>query len=599
MLVALAVLTPIAVVTPQDQSRFCLSQALLHGRLSNDGCLSLSFDKASYGGHLYTDKAPGVSALALPSVALLQLGSPERWSNDDLSLWGVRVLTIGVLLLVCAFMVGRVSEGLSPGYGAVALVTFALGTLVAPFGVVAYEDVPAAAFAFLAFLLAWRGRPGLAGLVGGAALLVEYQSGLILLVLGCYLAAQGLRPLRAFIAGVVPGVVLLGAYDWEAFGEPWHLSYRYVANSFAAEQTTGFFGIGLPRTFGAIEVLAGSRGLLVVSPVLILAAFGLVRLGRNHLAEAIVAGCVTAIFVVINFGYFDPYGGSQGPRFLVIALPFLCLGLGPAFSWRPRLTVLLACLSVIPMTLLTLIWSKVYAPGVENGPSGGVLGELVRLPAELGSSRLSAKLSPNALSAFGPGPAWGALLVASCAAAALLIALCSMPWTDIRAERRESKYRRPSKRMILIPLLSAYLILVADVLALTNYPYGSNPQVRLVSLHTSISTPTNASYLGGEVNFVITVIDRGTVGAGHLTLTVKLSPGMRLVGPPALTRGPGCTGTSTLVCNIGFLRPRGKQEATASLGIQITQPHDQQLTAQSSAQGDPQSNLASFVVSVN
>ena len=395
MLVAFAALTPVAVVTPQDQSRLCLTQALLHGHLFNDGCLASSFDKASYGGHLYTDKAPGVSMLALPSVALLDPGPPQRWSNDDLRLWGIRVLTIGVSLLFCAFLVGRVSEGLAPGYGAIALVTFALGTLVAPFGVVGYEDVPAAGLAFCAFMLAWRRRPGFAGLVGGASLLVEYQSALILFVLGCYIAVQGWRPLLSFLAGVVPGAVLLCAYDWEAFGAPWHLSYRYVANSFAGEQTTGFFGIGLPRPLGITEVFAGSRGLLVVSPVVLVAAFGLVRLGRSYLAEAMVAACVTAIFAVVNCGYFDPYGGSQGPRFLVVALPFLSLGLGPAFSWRPRLTLLLAALSVIPMTMLTLTWSKVYAPGVVNGPSGGVLGELVRAPIEFGSSEILGEALPE------------------------------------------------------------------------------------------------------------------------------------------------------------------------------------------------------------
>ena len=175
-----------------------------------------------------------------------------------------------------------------------------------------------------------------------------------------------------------------------------------------------------------------------------------------------------------------------------------------------------------------------------------------------------------------------------------------MPWSEIRAERRDaSKRRKPSRWVILIPLVPASLIFVADVLALTNYPYGANPQVQLVALYTSISAPSNASYLGGEVNFVVSVVDRGSVGAGNLSLVVKLSPGMRLVGPPAVTRGSGCTGTSELVCDLGFLRPRSGQEATASFGVQITQPQDQRLTAQSSAQGDPHSNLASFDVSVN
>ena len=137
----------------------CLTEALLHGHVSNDACLSSSFDKASYHGHLYSDKAPGLSLLVAVPVALLHPGPPARWSSDDLRLWGVRLLTVGAAFLLCGFMVGRVSEGLAPGFGGIALVAFALGTLVAPFAAVSYAHVPAAALAFAAFLLS-RGAAG-------------------------------------------------------------------------------------------------------------------------------------------------------------------------------------------------------------------------------------------------------------------------------------------------------------------------------------------------------------------------------------------------------------------------------------------------------
>ena len=313
-LVAVVVLSPLASPDSQDQSRICLAEALVHGQLSNDSCLAGGLDLASYGGHLYSDKAPGLSLLEVPAVALLRPGPHQGWSIQDFRIWGVRVLSVGLTLLVCVFLVGRVSEGLAPGFGGIVMVSFGLGTLVAPLVEVGFEHVPAGLFGFGAFLLAWRRRPLLAGLVGGAALVTEYETGLILAVIAFYVALGGWRPFRAYLAGLAPGAVLLGGYDWAAFGAPWHLSYRYVASEFTGEQSTGFFGIGVPHLAGIYDVFSGEGGLLVVSPVLLLAAFGLVRLGREHRAEAIVAASVVVLMVVINCGYYLPYGGPpQAP----------------------------------------------------------------------------------------------------------------------------------------------------------------------------------------------------------------------------------------------------------------------------------------------
>src|SRR5438105_3070322 len=65
-LVALASLTIVYPVGAQDVSRMCLTRAAAHGHLSADECLAGGVDVAHFGSHLYSDKAPGVSFLALP-----------------------------------------------------------------------------------------------------------------------------------------------------------------------------------------------------------------------------------------------------------------------------------------------------------------------------------------------------------------------------------------------------------------------------------------------------------------------------------------------------------------------------------------------------
>jgi hypothetical protein len=133
-------------------------------------------------------------------------------------------------------------------------------------------------------------------------------------------------------------------------------------------------------------------------------------------------------------------------------------------------------------------------------------------------------------------------------------------------------------------------------MAFTNRPYGAELAVYYVTFHTAITASPPVSYPGGYVNFAISVMDTGPAGAGSPRLTIRLSPGMRLVGPPAYTRGTGCTGTRTLVCDLGFLSPNGTQQATINFGVQITQPGNQQVIASTTGPGAGYPKVATYTV---
>ncbi len=413
----------------------CLTRAIVHGRLSADSCLAGSRDQASFGGHLYSDKAPGVSLLAVPAAELVRLPAPDRWSaSGDLRLWAVRLATGGIALLGCALLVGRVGEGLAPGWGGAALVTFAAGTLAASLAVGNFDAVPAGALGFGAFLLAWRRRPAIAGVAAGLAVLVEYQSALIVAVVALYAALIGRGALLRYALGVVPGLALLGAYDWAAFGSPFHLSYRYVAEQFASEQAGGFFGIHTPRWHAIRIVLVGTRGLLTNAPVLAAAAVGLALLWRSgRRMEAGVCAIVVLGFLAIEFGYYDPFGGeSPGPRFFIPALPFLAVGLGPAFARRRAATAALALVSVISSTAVLLSWpSAVDAVSVYHQT---VWRELAALTVHGASSDLARWLESNVLGWLDVGRLGSAAVALAAGLAALGIALRD-GWVDASVHR--------------------------------------------------------------------------------------------------------------------------------------------------------------------
>jgi len=361
VLVALAALPVISLTGPQDRTRYELTRHLvLEHTLTVESGL---FDRAVFDGRSYSDKAPGMSFLAVPAFELERaLGvakAPREWKPEgDLSLWGMRVLTSGLLFLVSVFVVGRLAELLVEGAGALTAATFGAATLAEPIAPTFFEHDAAATFAIAAFACAWLGRSRwavvAAGLCAGTAVLFQYAAGLVALVLLVYCG----RRAGWFALGLIPPAVALGVYDRIAFGSPFHLSYRYVANPFAERQHHGFFGIGVPTLGGLREVLVGNRGLVVFSPVLVAAAVGLWLLyRRGERREALVAIAVTILFVLLDAGYFLPYGGgSPGPRFLVPALPFLMLGLPLALERFPVPTLVLAFASAVLMTVDAVTW---------------------------------------------------------------------------------------------------------------------------------------------------------------------------------------------------------------------------------------------------
>ena len=76
---------------------------------------------------------------------------------------------------------------------------------------------------------------------------------------------------------------------------------------------SGFYGIGLPEPRVALSILFSEKGLLVVTPIVLVALVGLPLLWRaGRRAEAMVCGAVPLLFLAYNASYYLPFGG-QGP----------------------------------------------------------------------------------------------------------------------------------------------------------------------------------------------------------------------------------------------------------------------------------------------
>ncbi len=136
-------------------------------------------------------------------------------------------------------------------------------------------------------------------------------------------------------------------------------------------------------------------------------------------------------FLLLELGYYDPYGGdSPGPRFFIPALPFLALGLAPAFArWRVA-TACFAAASVLASTAVLLTWpAAVNAAAVYRWSVWRELGLFVRHGS---SSELAQWTQKTVASWLGAGRLGGAAIVLAAALGALFLAL-NDGW---RTERR-------------------------------------------------------------------------------------------------------------------------------------------------------------------
>jgi hypothetical protein len=433
LLVGISYATMIQSFSWNQTSHYDLIRSLNDDGTTIDAYQTNTGDKAFYKGHYYSARAPGLALFALPFYDTLNLVDADKLAQESqaqrgddemvylIGLWG-NVLP-GLLLLL---LVWRLAERWEPGYGAATAIILGLGTLVLPLSTLLFSHVFTAFLGFGAFVLMLRERDGpaspmllaLAGLAMGYAVSSEYPLFFVALVLGLFLLSRKdalnvrgvITRAGAYIAGGLVGIIPLLLYNHYAFRSWTHLAYSDVPR-----QKKGFFGIGAPSLKILSTLLFDSRGLLTISPVLLMGAIGTVMLyRRGRRAEALTIGGICLCYLGYNSGYYLPFGGGfMGPRFLTTMLPFLACPLGIALKRFPGPTIALAAISITTTVVATIthplvgyetevvVWARYFEKGL---------------------------FQPTIASAFGLGRGWGAIWPFFLAAgAAVVLAVAATP----------------------------------------------------------------------------------------------------------------------------------------------------------------------------
>ncbi len=416
VLVGIASATMIQSFSWNQTSHYDLIRSLYDGKTTIDQYQENTGDKAYYKGHYYSARAPGLALFSLPFYDALNVVGAESWTNAHVAppdhpgdemiylvgLWG-NVLP-GLLLLL---LVWRVAERYEPGYGVAAAVVLGLGTMVLPFSQLLFSHMFTTFLCFAAFwlMLSERDGPpsplllGLAGLAMGYAFSSEYPTFFAAIVLGLFLLSRkdSLTPLGilrrggAYVAGGIVGIVPLLLYNHYAFHSWTHLAYSDIPR-----QQQGFFGISAPSLKVLATLLLDSRGLLTISPALIMGAIGTALLyRRGKRAEALTIAGVCLCYLLYNAGYYLPFGGGfMGPRFLDTLLPFLAFPIALTLKRFPGPTIALAGISITTTVIATITHPLI---GYEN--------ETVTWMHYLSQGYFQ----PTIASAYGLGRGWGGI----------------------------------------------------------------------------------------------------------------------------------------------------------------------------------------------
>jgi hypothetical protein len=377
-----------------QNSRFDLTRALVdRGTVVIDAYQQNTGDKSRRGEHYYSDKAPGVSLMAVPAYAAVRAlaggddAFPPGEPRLEVAAWLSTVFAVALPSALGVALLALAGGALGLGVGArVGLaLAYGLGTLAFPYATLLYGHQVVAALLVAAFAVLARARAAtpsrpasVAALAGSGALLgwavaVEYPAALIAAVLLVY-ALGFVRPIFRtawMAAGAAIPAAGLALYHTVAFGGPLVLPYSFSTQK---HRHMGFFmGLGAPAPKALWNLtFTGHRGLFHCAPWLLLAVPGAAVLLRRARTRPEGAVCVASflLFLWLNASLVDWDGGwAMGPRYLIPALPFLAVaagGLALLQSRRARTVLVSAGATLAAYSAFLMLAGAAVKPEVDS-----------------------------------------------------------------------------------------------------------------------------------------------------------------------------------------------------------------------------------------
>lgn len=339
-------------LTTNDAPRFSLTAAIVEEqRFEIDSFLNKSIvlpswypkglliwgaiDFAEYNGHIYSDKAPLGSFLAIPIYSTVRLFT----SDIGILAYFCSLFVSGLLTTLTAVLIYDIGRYFTKNDDMRLLVAlgYGLGTMAFFYGTIFFSHATTTFFGFIAFYLLFKVKRKdlgdnsmiMAGIFAAFTTMSDYYA--LITVLGLFVYCLSFckkTQILKFLGGFSIAISLLLIYHYIIFDDPFTPPYKYVV-TFKAEQEQGFYGVTVPKLDAIIGLtISPYRGLFFYNPLLLLSVLYLPMLYRRHKTETMLIFFICIGFFFFNASY-SVWGGGicVGPRHLLPVIPFLMLPL--------------------------------------------------------------------------------------------------------------------------------------------------------------------------------------------------------------------------------------------------------------------------------
>ena len=417
-----------------ELSRLDVLHAVFHeGRVVIDSYHQNTVDKAIYNESFYSDKAPGLVALAYPSFALTKfcLGQQKAPEYDEaswtLTSWGTCAGSLAIITALGAVAMLAWLQSIV-GWKASLVTTFGIyaGSAPFPYSTILFSHGVVVALITCALWLARfttdvgqdigeRSTPGIArnelprfgvarlsayliGAALGLAIACEYSCGIVALSIAAYVGRLQFSQYFKMLIGAAPFLLLILVNNFLCFGSPLSLGYDHQATF--SHMSRGFYGIHFPPSIEAMGYLLFSpaKGLLFWWPIYLLFFFGMWSVARQSNAAFLLFCCLPVLHFVLLAGYSDIKAGSTvGPRYLCASFPLMALACAFGVKQWPRTSLIIVIVSIGITAMATAVdihfpsrienpIKKFYIPALKKGQltlNLGIVSGLRPLPSLL------------------------------------------------------------------------------------------------------------------------------------------------------------------------------------------------------------------------